>query len=338
MVEEQNDRLQTGPTKDEDCDRPVVIYHAGCLDGFGAAYAAWRKFGDRAEYMPAGYGKVPSLRADGRATVYLVDYSIPRKEIEQWRKMRKVVVIDHHQSAASELEGLDDCIFDMNQSGAVLAWKYFCPGEDVPQLLRHIEDRDLWRFRMDQTREICAALYAYDFDFAGFDEMVRVEPLDTLFQEGIAIRRWQEKAAIQLIKNPEVIELDKVAIGPDECLCVNAPYMLASDVCDRMIVRLYAKAQSERPLIDDKVWEGFSGVSGWHGFVASWSFMDGKYVYQLRGKGSVDVSEIAKMYGGGGHKHAAGFAVADKIPGYPLRNYWSDVKETSGETAAGRRE
>ena len=37
----------------------LVIYHANCTDGFGAAYAAWKLLGDRADYHPAKYGEAP---------------------------------------------------------------------------------------------------------------------------------------------------------------------------------------------------------------------------------------------------------------------------------------
>ena len=33
----------------------VVIYHGRCRDGFAAAYAAWKKFGDKASYLPFLY-------------------------------------------------------------------------------------------------------------------------------------------------------------------------------------------------------------------------------------------------------------------------------------------
>jgi hypothetical protein len=36
--------------------KPLIIYHAHCTDGFGAAYAAGCKFGDMAEYLPRNYG------------------------------------------------------------------------------------------------------------------------------------------------------------------------------------------------------------------------------------------------------------------------------------------
>lgn len=38
-----------------------------------------------------------------------------------------------------------------------------------------------------------------------------------------------------------------------------------------------------------------------------WQRGDGEFQYSLRSRGDFDVSELAKKYGGGGHKNAAGF-------------------------------
>lgn len=38
-----------------------------------------------------------------------------------------------------------------------------------------------------------------------------------------------------------------------------------------------------------------------------WQRFDGKFQFSLRSRGDIDVSEIAKKFGGGGHKNAAGF-------------------------------
>ena len=37
----------------------VVIYHADCTDGFGAAYSAWKLLGNRAEYHACKHGTTP---------------------------------------------------------------------------------------------------------------------------------------------------------------------------------------------------------------------------------------------------------------------------------------
>lgn len=63
-------------------------------------------------------------------------------------------------------------LFDMNRSGAGLAWDFFHPGQPRPALINHIEDRDLWRFALAGTREVQAALFSYPYDFAVWDELM----------------------------------------------------------------------------------------------------------------------------------------------------------------------
>ena len=81
-----------------------------------------------------------------------------------------VIIIDHHKSAYKNIESLIDnkrliVYFDNNHSGATLAWNYFLKEKSIPKIFQHIEDIDLWNFRLQNTREIAAALKIYKFDF-----------------------------------------------------------------------------------------------------------------------------------------------------------------------------
>ena len=160
--------------------KPLVIYHASCADGFGAAFAAWLKLGDEAEYAPCQYGeKVPldpsKIQYEDRE-VYVLDFSFPREAMNRlFAAAKRVVWLDHHESAFEMWCGkapdlfftihkeqndqqhivLDDC-----RSGAYLAWEYFHPGTEVPMFIRHIDDRDRWVFALDGTREVNSALWS----------------------------------------------------------------------------------------------------------------------------------------------------------------------------------
>src|SRR3989344_5974238 len=82
------------------------------------------------------------------------------------RKNRRVTAIDHHISRKDEVALTHKPLFSNGHSGAILAWMYFFPGKPVPRLLQHVEDVDLWKFRMPYTREISAILDMADFNFA----------------------------------------------------------------------------------------------------------------------------------------------------------------------------
>ena len=100
----------------------VVIYHADCKDGFGAAYAAWKKFGDTASYVPRR-NQLPPPAGLVDKEVFVVDYSYDRATLEELLvKNKSVVVIDHHRSAEDDVKAFPQNVFDLEHSGAVLTW------------------------------------------------------------------------------------------------------------------------------------------------------------------------------------------------------------------------
>ena len=88
--------------------KPLVIYHANCADGFGAAFAAWLKLGDGAEYLPMQYGQKLVEKADiWQREVYVLDFSLPRDEMDWlFEGAKRVVWLDHHLSSKEIAEKL----------------------------------------------------------------------------------------------------------------------------------------------------------------------------------------------------------------------------------------
>jgi oligoribonuclease NrnB/cAMP/cGMP phosphodiesterase (DHH superfamily) len=263
----------------------LVIYHANCTDGFGAAFAFYKRFGKspnvELEFHPGVYNQVPP-DVKGK-DVYLVDFSYPREVISAMCKEASwVTVIDHHKTAIEGLAGLDDVETNLSlhlstdHSGAMLAWNYCFPTVSPPTLLDHIEDRDLWRFKLPGTREIIAALYSYPFDFEVWSEL----NTSALYSDGIPLLRSDRKRMEDLLKQPE----RRTLIGGYNVRVVNAPPYLASEVghllCDG---------------------EPFAAT-----------YYDGPHHrhFSLRSaKDGLDVEAIAQQYGGGGHYHASAFKV-----------------------------
>ena len=98
--------------------KPLVIYHANCTDGFGAAFAAWLKLGDNAEYLPMDYLKNTDGVAEfhervkidcsiSERDVYILDFSLP-KVVMDWlfAHARRVVWLDHHATSRTIAEDL----------------------------------------------------------------------------------------------------------------------------------------------------------------------------------------------------------------------------------------
>lgn len=267
--------------------RPLVIYHANCADGFCSAWTAHRFFGTRADYLPAQYGDPPPDVTD--RDVYILDFSYKRPVLEEMvDACRTMVLRDHHKTAEADLLPLDSWSakanfrFDMTKSGGRLSWEFFFPEEPAPWLVDYTEDRDLWRWKLEHSREINAAISSYPFDFAKWDAWVDPRNhfsvwCNILSTEGEAILRYQQQQVDNICKNAWEQELDGHRV-----LCANTP-ILQSEV---------AGALAEgRPF-------------GMTFFVRP----DGKKVYSLRSRsGGIDVSEIARAHGGGGHFASSGY-------------------------------
>lgn len=266
-------------------DVPLIVYHANCPDGFGAAWCFWRRYQNRAQYIPAQYGDNPPKVA-GR-DVYLVDFSYERAVVEMMlQDAGSVTLIDHHKSA---MESLCDLVprglrwhCNLHRSGAVLAWQYLFPYDACPKLLRHIEDRDLWRFSLDDTLEIVAYAAAFDYRFETWDDLVDLaqKKPEVMVAGGGAIVRKQQKDIEELlpqVKREMVIAGRKVPVA-------NLPYTMASEAANML-----AAGQP---------------------FAACYYDTPTARVFSLRSSpDGADVSLIARAYGGGGHVHAAGFRV-----------------------------
>lgn len=273
----------------------ICIYHANCIDGFGAATVVHRHFTSRSEdcvFYAGVYGD-PVPKVEG-ADVYLVDFSYRRDAIiEMLKTAKSVTIIDHHKSAIEDLMGLEDpklrLIMDVKNSGAVLAWKYFQGSSPVPKVLQHIQDRDLWHHRILGTEEVCASLYSHEFDFDTWDYFYTDIGIGELNVQGIPIVRARNKS----IKTALAQVPEWVRIGGHKVPTVNC----SASICSEVAQGLYTMYQTP--------------------FGATYSDKVGKRVFSLRSDGRTDVSEIAFSLGGGGHKAAAGFSTSR--PGVKVR-------------------
>jgi oligoribonuclease NrnB/cAMP/cGMP phosphodiesterase (DHH superfamily) len=266
---------------------PLVIYHSPCQDGFTAAWACWKAHPDW-EFYPGVYGDPPS-DVTGRK-VYMLDFSYKYHVLcEMSLQAESILILDHHKTAEADLKATlpinITARFDMEKSGARLAWEYFHPDTDIPSIVKFVEDRDLWRFSLNDTKNITAWLFAQDYKFDVWNDADRQITWDAheAWLAGYAISQKQAKDVAELCEKKF-----RYTIGGHDVWCVNVPYTLASD-CGQLL----GKGEL---------------------FAAS-VYYDGEgFVFSLRSDDNgMDVSEIAKQYGGGGHKHAAGFKLPSPL-------------------------
>lgn len=265
----------------------VCIYHGNCADGFTAAWVIRKAFtDDNLKFYPGFYG-APAPDVTNKEVI-ITDFSYPRAILEGMaEKASSVLVLDHHETAEQDLKDAKGVVsvFDMHRSGCRITWDYYFPNQTPPQLLLHIEDRDLWRFALRKTREIQASVFSFEYKFDVWDWLMKAD-LNDLARDGEAIERKHFKDIRELIP----VTKRRMLIGGYDVPVANLPYTLVSDAANIM-------AQGEP-------------------FAACYYDTEKERIFGLRStQEGINVAEIAKMYGGGGHKHASGFRVphGDKL-------------------------
>lgn len=268
-------------------DKPiVVIYHKRCPDGFGAAYAAWKKFGDGAHYLPLGYGDELPEGLAGK-DVYVLDFAIEASGAMEKlvREAKHVVALDHHESSQRLTETAPEHIYDKNRSGATIAWSYFHPDVPIPRMMSYLEDGDLYRNALPETVDFYAYIIVQPEDFAVWDTVAQKLDDDVerskLLEKAHSYNEYFEKLA-----NIAIEAAKKVHFEGYECYFANSIPLITmrSHIGHELCTKFppFSLVVSAHP-------DGF-GVS-------------------IRGDGSVDVSKIAAKYGGGGHSSSAGFFI-----------------------------
>ena len=285
----------------------MVIYHSPCQDGWGARLACYLRWPD-AVYVPANYGNPPPDVAG--LNVLIVDFSYKQDVLrDMGRIASSIVILDHHKTAAEDLAPFRRfadkphrftlpvitlmiadlqrgnyppilALFDMERSGAMLAWNFAHPDEPAPALIEAIQDRDLWRFELEHSKSLATLLRTVPDDVLSWVALLEV-PFDQLAQESLAMQTYHENIVEALADKAESAFIDGHAV-----VRCNAPYMFASDVCHLMLER-------------------YPGT-----IAMTWSDGNGYRHVSLRSLDDrPDVSEFAKKYGGGGHRNAAGYRV-----------------------------
>lgn len=270
----------------------ICFYHAGCPDGFGAAWAVQRAWGESGRYVARGHEDRVRLPECQDALVAFVDIAPARDELRELAEVAdQIVILDHHITAQERLlrdPAWTDALaadghelhFDLKHSGSVLAWQYFHPGEAVPDLLQYVEDQDLWSWRLPASNAVNAALASYPHDFETWDRL-STRPIEELAREGEPILRANRMEVERRLEHARPIVL-----GTRRIEAVNASTN-RSQIGHQLAERARFGPQ----------WGLVYRVEGADVFATLYSI------------GELDVARIALEFGGGGHKNAAGFRV-----------------------------
>ena len=277
---------------------PLILYHGRrCPDGYGAALAAWLVWRDGAEYRGLDHGEITSL-ADlpplaGR-TVYVLDFAFgPELLAPIEAAAGRLILLDHHLSAQQQLAGYqpqraDTVIhFDMNRSGAHLAWAHFLPDRPVPALIAHIEDRDLWRWALPDSAAFLAALDMEPRTWPRWAEIAAFTPeqLAAFSARGQAMDEKYQKLCADLAEGAEPLVFNGV-----RGLMLNAPGMFHSQIGDLLARK--------------------SGT-----FALMWQANGTGVKVGMRSRSGFNCIALAESMGGGGHAQASGFRMPiERLP------------------------
>jgi len=275
--------------------KKICIYHANCSDGFTAAWVVKKacelnEAEPEIEFHPANYGEpAPDVDVESK-DVIIVDFSYPRGEmLSMSEKANSITILDHHKTAkdnlkdlSSELKCQNEIIFDMEKSGCRLAWDYYFPNERHPAALLAVEDRDIWKFEVPYTKEISAYISSIEQNFENWDYIMDNENIGEAIDSGISLLRKHQKDIDSLYDSLAMVQnIDGSAVPT-----ANVPYMFASDLGNKMC-KLHPYADFSATYYMDK---------------------EGNYKFSLRSTDEQkDVSEIARKFGGDGHRNASGF-------------------------------
>jgi oligoribonuclease NrnB/cAMP/cGMP phosphodiesterase (DHH superfamily) len=274
----------------------ICIYHSQCADGFTAAWVvkeALDPLEKNVEFYPGVYQKEPPDVTN--KTVFMVDFSYKSPIIkEMLKKAKDIYILDHHKSAIEDLSEIKSdnfhTVFDINRSGARITWDYFFPDCPPPQFLLHVEDRDLWKFELDGTKEIQSAIFSYPYEFRYWDYFKNAgNNLDHLIRDGIAITRKHLKDINELLS----MDQHRLIINGIDVPACNLSYIYSSEAGNIM-------SKNEK-------------------FAVCYTYVKDGVILSMRSQPEgMDVSIIASTFGGGGHFAASGC----KIP--HSRVSWKD--------------
>lgn len=256
----------------------VVIYHGDCLDGFGAAYSAWKIFKDNASYIPLNHhAQPPNVK---NKTVYILDFSFSNEVFDHIiSQAKEVILLDHHKTAQERLKHYSQCHFDLTKSGAVLAWEHFHPNTPIPKFIQYIQDGDLLLFEHTETIYFYHASNSIEKDFKEWEKFENQEVLEDLLSKGKTIDTFFQSQVQDLIRFAK-----PVTLFGENGLMINAPFKFAN------AIGKYLCPVSQT-------------------YVLVWSEIENEVKCSLRAFENYDCSFIAKQLNGGGHANSAAFSM-----------------------------
>ena len=287
----------------------TVLYHGDCIDGYASAFACWlynKKKGNKKKkitYIACQYQKQPPMLND--RNVLMCDFSYKYNVLTKMLKsVNKMIILDHHQSAEKDLQQVpkENKVFDMKHSGAYITWAYFFGEDNVPLMIKYIEDNDIWKKSMQHTRQFTSYVFNIPKQFDQYEKL-----LDDNFVTNTVIPIGDG----MLKQNDNYINdgIKKTAVN----------FILLDN-------HLYFVGNVNTAILKSEIGNSFLTSNPDVNFATCYSRNEytGETYISLRSTNTgTDVEEIASKFGGGGHRNAGGLTVynADALPSILIDRY-----------------
>lgn len=291
-------------------DIDILLYHKGCRDGKGAAFAIYHyrknsaselsSIPDPLEYIPVSHKfsdkefKELLTKCQGK-NVLIVDYCF---DIEKTKSLQNVVkdlmIIDHHKTAIDSLKLVKNNIFDITHSAAYLTWKWCFPDQEVPRLILLIEDRDIWTKKYPETSDFSTAFFTMSEDFEVFESLLDNKKIEETIEKGKHFEEYKKIIIKEIVSHVhtriQIIDNKPVVFGYIES------GIMQSDIGNEVL--------TSNPNID----------------IATVYFHTGNWTkFSLRSSADKnDTTIISKKFGGGGHLRASGCSIYGTLTTLPF--------------------
>ncbi len=263
----------------------LCFFHANCIDGTASAAIIKHKYPD-AKLIPINHGDPLLVNVKGK-TVFVVDYSFSEEIFKKMKKEAKEVFwYDHHKTAIPIQKALGWGILDLAESGASLTWKQEYPDASIPKVIQYVKDKDIWEWKLPHSREVSAALR-------------ETENIHDPSSE--SWKRWF--ADFKEVEIPKLIEWGSRALKTQK-------QRILEGAKRSFEVNFHGhKAMAVNwGLESSEMGEYFYKDLGYE-IAIIFYYTGDVWNFSLRSD-KIDVSELAKKYGGGGHPGASGFRTA----------------------------
>lgn len=263
-----------------------VLYHKACPDGFASAFIAWMKLGDKVKYIPVSYYDTPPKIKDSK--ILVCDFSFSNDVTKKYIEDNEIFFnIDHHVTAVENLKDINENYkyFDMEHSGAMLTWNYFYGGEEPPKFIKYIEDYDLWRFNLEDTKAFNSVIKQTPYIFDEWKKFLDNDYLESEIKKGKIIIEYQNSIIKLQLKH--ICIRDQIINSQSYKIAYLNTNYLVNEIGNEAVMNLECD------------------------FCVIYSYDEIKNLtrFSLRScDNKIDVSVIAKILNGGGHRNASGIS------------------------------